>query len=200
MFHKLSSSDPFHKGPRWCSGQTTRLLPSRTGSDSRRGRRSSHVGIVPDDAAGRWIFSEISRFPRLYIPAPALLHSYLVSPLSALKTSRHDGNTARLARRSDEALGVRVSLARIAPTLLDFGRAEKRWNVLIWGLGAPRGNPPSITSPLTRNIGAGILRESSQSRSTKDPALMSAWMHWNTRAAGESVCARGVETNPCSAL
>ncbi|KAJ8866335.1 hypothetical protein PR048_032178 [Dryococelus australis] len=36
---------------------------------------------------------------------------------------RHDGNTARLARRSDEALGVRVSVARIAPSLLDLGRA-----------------------------------------------------------------------------
>ncbi|KAJ8866280.1 hypothetical protein PR048_032123 [Dryococelus australis] len=31
-----------------------------------------------------------------------------------------DGNTARLARRSDEALGVRVSVARIAPSLLDL--------------------------------------------------------------------------------
>ncbi|KAJ8877309.1 hypothetical protein PR048_021763 [Dryococelus australis] len=35
----------------------------------------------------------------------------------------HDGNTARLARRSDEALGVRVSVARIAPSLLDLGSA-----------------------------------------------------------------------------
>ncbi|KAJ8888153.1 hypothetical protein PR048_007640 [Dryococelus australis] len=32
----------------------------------------------------------------------------------------HDGNTARLARRSDEALGVRVSVARIASSLLDL--------------------------------------------------------------------------------
>ncbi|KAJ8880306.1 hypothetical protein PR048_016772 [Dryococelus australis] len=36
---------------------------------------------------------------------------------------RHDGNTARLARRSDEALEVRVSVARIAPLLLGLGRA-----------------------------------------------------------------------------
>ncbi|KAJ8868948.1 hypothetical protein PR048_030489 [Dryococelus australis] len=35
---------------------------------------------------------------------------------------RNDGNTARLARRSDEALEVRVSVARIAPSLLDLGR------------------------------------------------------------------------------
>ncbi|KAJ8866523.1 hypothetical protein PR048_032366 [Dryococelus australis] len=35
---------------------------------------------------------------------------------------RHGGNTARLARRSDKALGVRVSVARIAASLLDLGR------------------------------------------------------------------------------
>ncbi|KAJ8870878.1 hypothetical protein PR048_027179 [Dryococelus australis] len=38
-------------------------------------------------------------------------------------TQRHDRNTARHARRSDEAPGVRVSVARIAPSLLDLGRA-----------------------------------------------------------------------------
>ncbi|KAJ8885468.1 hypothetical protein PR048_011665 [Dryococelus australis] len=38
-------------------------------------------------------------------------------------TAGHDGNTARLSRRSDEALGVRVRVARIAPSLLDLGRA-----------------------------------------------------------------------------
>ncbi|KAJ8895983.1 hypothetical protein PR048_001324 [Dryococelus australis] len=36
---------------------------------------------------------------------------------------RHGGNTARLARRSDEALEVRVSVARIAQSLLHLGRA-----------------------------------------------------------------------------
>ncbi|KAJ8871172.1 hypothetical protein PR048_027478 [Dryococelus australis] len=35
----------------------------------------------------------------------------------------HAGNTARLARRSDKALGVRVSVARITHSLLDLGRA-----------------------------------------------------------------------------
>ncbi|KAJ8876067.1 hypothetical protein PR048_023975 [Dryococelus australis] len=35
---------------------------------------------------------------------------------------RNDGNTARLARRSDEALGARASVACIAPSLLDLGR------------------------------------------------------------------------------
>ncbi|KAJ8898379.1 hypothetical protein PR048_003739 [Dryococelus australis] len=44
----------------------------------------SHVGIVPDDAAGRRVFSGISRFPRHCIHA--LLHTHLTSPSQALKT------------------------------------------------------------------------------------------------------------------
>ncbi|KAJ8889906.1 hypothetical protein PR048_009411 [Dryococelus australis] len=38
----------------------------------------------------------------------------------------YDGNTARPARRSAKALGVRVTVARIAPSLLDLGRAATR--------------------------------------------------------------------------
>ncbi|KAJ8889047.1 hypothetical protein PR048_008541 [Dryococelus australis] len=44
-----------------------------------------HAGIVPNDAAGRRVFSGISLFPRPFIPA--LLHTHLASPSSALKTS-----------------------------------------------------------------------------------------------------------------
>ncbi|KAJ8881008.1 hypothetical protein PR048_017481 [Dryococelus australis] len=40
---------------------------------------------MPDDAAGRWVFSVISRFLRSCIPA--LLHIHLASPSSALETS-----------------------------------------------------------------------------------------------------------------
>ncbi|KAJ8888179.1 hypothetical protein PR048_007666 [Dryococelus australis] len=43
---------------------------------------------------------------------------------------RHDGNTARLARRSDEATGVRVSVARIAPSLLDIEQVTVAWGEL----------------------------------------------------------------------
>ncbi|KAJ8873398.1 hypothetical protein PR048_024214 [Dryococelus australis] len=54
--------------------------------DSWRGHfRISHVGIVPVDAAGRLVFSGISRFPGPFIPA--LLHTHLASPSPALKTS-----------------------------------------------------------------------------------------------------------------
>ncbi|KAJ8892034.1 hypothetical protein PR048_004600 [Dryococelus australis] len=45
----------------------------------------SFVGIVPDDTAGRRVFSVISRFPRPCIPAS--LQTHLASPSSALKTS-----------------------------------------------------------------------------------------------------------------
>ncbi|KAJ8869208.1 hypothetical protein PR048_030780 [Dryococelus australis] len=38
------------------------------------------------------------------------------------RIQRYDGNTARLARRSDEALGVRGSVARIALSFLDLAR------------------------------------------------------------------------------
>ncbi|KAJ8877310.1 hypothetical protein PR048_021764 [Dryococelus australis] len=38
---------------------------------------------------------------------------------------RHDGKTARFARRSDEALVVRVSVARMAPSLRDLERNER---------------------------------------------------------------------------
>ncbi|KAJ8872809.1 hypothetical protein PR048_026425 [Dryococelus australis] len=44
---------------------------------------------------------------------------------SRLRTQ--DGNTARLARRSDETLGVPVSVARIAPSLLTLDREEGWW-------------------------------------------------------------------------
>ncbi|KAJ8867454.1 hypothetical protein PR048_031256 [Dryococelus australis] len=81
-------------------------------------------------------FSGISCFSRPFIPE--LHHSHLISLSLALKTSLLRAtqysqlnstknaplrrNTASLARRSDEALGVRVSVARIAPSLLDLGR------------------------------------------------------------------------------
>ncbi|KAJ8871850.1 hypothetical protein PR048_028190 [Dryococelus australis] len=45
--------------------------------------RFSHVGIVSDDAAGWLVFSGISHFPRPCIPA--LLHTHLTSPSSALQ-------------------------------------------------------------------------------------------------------------------
>ncbi|KAJ8883325.1 hypothetical protein PR048_015168 [Dryococelus australis] len=55
--------------------------------------------------------------------------------------TRYGGNTARLALRSDEALGVRESVARIVPSLFDRGREalERKGG----GNVRPRENPPT---------------------------------------------------------
>ncbi|KAJ8895602.1 hypothetical protein PR048_000938, partial [Dryococelus australis] len=61
------------------------------------------------------------------IPGPAILVSVVYGFLQLLQVNagvRHDGNTARLARRSDETLEVRASVARIAPSLVGLGRAR----------------------------------------------------------------------------
>ncbi|KAJ8898434.1 hypothetical protein PR048_003794 [Dryococelus australis] len=60
----------------------------------------SQVGIVPYDAAGRRVFSAISRFPRPCISA--LLRSHLISPSSALNTSLLRATQISLLRRLTE--------------------------------------------------------------------------------------------------
>ncbi|KAJ8895119.1 hypothetical protein PR048_000444 [Dryococelus australis] len=61
--------------------------PRRTLFDYRRDRSRiiARRGIVPDDAAGRWVFSKISCFARPCIQA--LVHFHLVSPSSVPKIS-----------------------------------------------------------------------------------------------------------------
>ncbi|KAJ8881856.1 hypothetical protein PR048_018342 [Dryococelus australis] len=59
------------------------------------------------------------------------LKNFLLRPLAHERNliytvQDQDGNTARLARKSDEALGVRVSVVRIAPSRLDLGRSLER--------------------------------------------------------------------------
>ncbi|KAJ8868735.1 hypothetical protein PR048_030275 [Dryococelus australis] len=62
-------------------GHTTHIPPRRSGFDS---PEFSHVGIVPDDAAGRWVFSGISSFPPGRFIS-ALLRTHLSSSSAALK-------------------------------------------------------------------------------------------------------------------
>ncbi|KAJ8867121.1 hypothetical protein PR048_032984 [Dryococelus australis] len=62
-----------------------KLLASRLGEQVWAAPEFSHVGIVPDDATGRRVFSGILHFHRPCIPV--LLHIHLASPTSALKTS-----------------------------------------------------------------------------------------------------------------
>ncbi|KAJ8867811.1 hypothetical protein PR048_031616 [Dryococelus australis] len=56
-----------------------RLPPRRSGLNPRPAHFGpSHVGIVPDDAVGRRVFSEVSRLPRPLTPAP--FHTHLNNP------------------------------------------------------------------------------------------------------------------------
>ncbi|KAJ8895271.1 hypothetical protein PR048_000596 [Dryococelus australis] len=58
----------------YCSSLLPDFWRRRSGFNPRPGNsRFSHVGLVPDDAVGRWVFSGISRTPRYFIPA--LLHT-----------------------------------------------------------------------------------------------------------------------------
>ncbi|KAJ8893493.1 hypothetical protein PR048_006091 [Dryococelus australis] len=71
-----------------CGAVLKLLAPNQGESDSTPGGVApgfSYVGIVPDDASGRRVFSGISRFLSTCIPA--LPHTPLASPSSALKTS-----------------------------------------------------------------------------------------------------------------
>ncbi|KAJ8894970.1 hypothetical protein PR048_000278 [Dryococelus australis] len=69
-------------------GRLDCLLPTKANKAQTPGRvipRFSQVETVPDDAAGQWVFSGICSFPLPCISA--LLHSHIISPSSALKTS-----------------------------------------------------------------------------------------------------------------
>ncbi|KAJ8868575.1 hypothetical protein PR048_030113 [Dryococelus australis] len=103
------------------SGVVVRLHASHLGKPSSIPDVVAHgflyIGIVPGDAAGQRVFSGISRFPHPCIMAP--LHTHFTG-ISKPPFECYAGNTARLARRSDEALGVRVTIARIAPSFLDL--------------------------------------------------------------------------------
>ncbi|KAJ8872397.1 hypothetical protein PR048_026001 [Dryococelus australis] len=105
---------------------TTRLPPRRTGLHSRLG--FSHMGIALDGAASRQFLLGISRFARPCIPA--LLHSHLISPPSALKTS-----TLRATQISplfqynlfvSPGAAVAERLACSPPTEANFGSTPSR--------------------------------------------------------------------------
>ncbi|KAJ8891873.1 hypothetical protein PR048_004428 [Dryococelus australis] len=67
---------PWVLGPRWRAVSLLASHQCETGSvPGRVTPEFSHLGIVPDNAADRRVFSGISRFPRPFIPA--LLHTHL---------------------------------------------------------------------------------------------------------------------------
>ncbi|KAJ8869033.1 hypothetical protein PR048_030584 [Dryococelus australis] len=86
------------------------------------------VTVVLPKAAGDVLEKEVDHRPIRFEGGADITMRPPQSPSPPLgggndKGTRHDGNTARLARRSDKALGVLVTVARIAPSLLDLGRA-----------------------------------------------------------------------------
>ncbi|KAJ8878011.1 hypothetical protein PR048_022474 [Dryococelus australis] len=73
-------ADQRHLPARFPDAKNPGVTPARN-----RIRFALQVEIVPDDPTSRRVISWISRFPRPCIPV--LLHSHLISPSSALKTS-----------------------------------------------------------------------------------------------------------------
>ncbi|KAJ8886296.1 hypothetical protein PR048_012507 [Dryococelus australis] len=82
----------------------------------------SHVGIVPDNAAGRRVFSVLSRFPQPCIPA--LLRTHLVSPSSALETS------ISVHREDSVPNGMRVFL--LSHLVDEPYRTRRRSSIVRW--------------------------------------------------------------------
>ncbi|KAJ8878857.1 hypothetical protein PR048_019446 [Dryococelus australis] len=101
MWHSLSNAEPtpaaaVRGSGRWHSLSNAESIPAAAARGSGRLHSLSNAEPTPAAArgSGRW------------------------------HTQLYDGNTARLACRSDEALGVHVSVARIAPSHLDLGRGR----------------------------------------------------------------------------
>ncbi|KAJ8877450.1 hypothetical protein PR048_021905 [Dryococelus australis] len=94
--------------------------PSRFGATDNAATRSAPSGHRRNRRQ-----STFRAFPPLHPHSPVIQPSHLIfraGPCTYQRWTRHDGNTASLGRRSDESLGVRVSVDRNAPSLLDLGR------------------------------------------------------------------------------
>ncbi|KAJ8894232.1 hypothetical protein PR048_006844 [Dryococelus australis] len=80
----------------------------------------------------------------------------------------HNGNTARLARRSDKALGVRVRVARIALSLLDL-------------LGSPLVDDRPITNAVQYRVVSGVIWTSRtmvcSNTSPTESVFLQLWIH-----------------------
>ncbi|KAJ8868989.1 hypothetical protein PR048_030535 [Dryococelus australis] len=76
---------------------------------------------------------------------------------------RHDGTTPRVARRSGEALVVRVSAALIAPSLLDLGRySELRTSSTERNLPADRRHSPLASQTMSNSPGGDLALDPPQ--------------------------------------
>ncbi|KAJ8870352.1 hypothetical protein PR048_029373 [Dryococelus australis] len=155
--------------------KTVGLLASHKGGrpSSIPGRftpKFSQVGIVPDDAADRQVSSGISHFPRPCVPA--LLHTHLSSPSSALKTSvLRAAQISSLTRLNmlqiAKAGGSRLRGSINEPASRKCLRFDVRWGrggVVVGQLAshqrAPGSNPLGIVSDgaAGRRVFSGISR------------------------------------------
>ncbi|KAJ8890643.1 hypothetical protein PR048_010152 [Dryococelus australis] len=102
------------RGKREIAEKTRRPAASSCTTPKCENPGATPTGIEP--GSPRWEASSLTTTPprSFYI---------MLGTMEGLTVQRYDGNTARLARRGDEALGVRVSVACIAPSLLDLGRS-----------------------------------------------------------------------------
>ncbi|KAJ8898010.1 hypothetical protein PR048_003370 [Dryococelus australis] len=95
-----------------------------------RTSEGGRVGIVPDDAFGRRVFSEISRLPRLCIPA--LLNSHVISPSLDLKIPLlRAAHIAQLnATRTSEQEFSSYRLYTVNPLMVAQMASESHQNIL----------------------------------------------------------------------
>ncbi|KAJ8873748.1 hypothetical protein PR048_024582 [Dryococelus australis] len=158
--------------PLWCvrshGGWAVSLLASHQGEPgSIPGRVTgfSQVGIVPDDAVGRRIFSGISRSPRPFIPAP--LHIHFNHPLktSLLGATQISSLTPSLLKSAVNGLVAGVVaqfLANPADLVKIRMQAEGRRRLL--------GQPPSCLPDIGEKRESGCLssaeREHERARSS----------------------------------
>ncbi|KAJ8887828.1 hypothetical protein PR048_014046 [Dryococelus australis] len=137
--------------------KTVELLASHQGEPGsipgRDSRGLSHIGIVPDDAAGRRVFLGISPLSSTFIPA--LFHSNLISPSLALnKLSLPRGklsatiNTARQFRALRLATLAYLIHVAVSPLTL---RASRPFTRKI----APRRRQPKTVLAETSRVAVG---------------------------------------------
>ncbi|KAJ8869291.1 hypothetical protein PR048_030864 [Dryococelus australis] len=137
-----------------------------TGSNPGRATpRFSNVGIVSADAAGRRVFSAgISRFPCPCIPT--LLHSQLISPSSALKTSLPEpsrpspadtGTLALPVERKNNCVLASNHLKSVWKALTTGCTRSDKYTEVIWLTRSLIGCAGKLTTGLVCQLGQSLI-------------------------------------------
>ncbi|KAJ8873367.1 hypothetical protein PR048_027003 [Dryococelus australis] len=143
--HAYNNSSTFRATFVEIESKSDRLLASHQGEQGFDFQtvhsESSQVGIVPDDASGQRVLSGIFHFPRLFIPAPPLIHfnhpHRLLRP--RLPSAVGEGTTADVIQEGDEE-GVGEKIGEGENETL---RMERRWNARAGEALVPRESPPT---------------------------------------------------------